>query len=154
MLRHRRFSGVSQAHVARLTLEVIRGQRITYELDLNDSTRNMRWLAIAILILTPLFVAEVKLYGQADKIAAATESVVVYPSIAVTVNKSIVLRLPKRATRVSVTQPQIAEAVVVAPDQILLNGKAVGTTSLVVWFETELRSNRRMRRATGFPRLP
>jgi Flp pilus assembly secretin CpaC len=114
----------------------------------------MRWLAIGILVLTSLFVAKVKLYGQADMIAAATESVVVYPSIAVTVNKSVVLRLPKRATRVSVTQPQIAEAVVVAPDQILLNGKAVGTTSLVVWFETELRSNRRMRRPTGFPRLP
>jgi len=96
---------------------------------------DMRRLTVAILVLTSLFVADVNLYGQADIIAAATESVVVYPSIAVTVNKSVVLRLPKRATRVSVTQPQIAEAVVVAPDQILINGKAVGTTSLVVWFE-------------------
>jgi Flp pilus assembly secretin CpaC len=51
------------------------------------------------------------------------------------VNKSIVLRLPKKASKVSVTQPQIAEAVVVAPDQIVINGKAVGTTSLVVWFD-------------------
>jgi Flp pilus assembly secretin CpaC len=48
------------------------------------------------------------------------------------------LRLPKRATRVSVTQPEIAEAVVVAPDQILINGKAVGATSLAVWFEDEI----------------
>ena len=93
----------------------------------------MRWLPIGVLALTLLFVAEAN--GQADIVAATTESVVVYPSIAVTVNKSIVLRLPKRATRVSVTQPEIAEAVVVAPDQILINGKAVGTTSLVVWFE-------------------
>jgi Flp pilus assembly secretin CpaC len=34
-----------------------------------------------------------------------------------------------------VTQPQIAEVVVDAPDEILINGKAVGATSLVVWLE-------------------
>jgi Flp pilus assembly secretin CpaC len=103
----------------------------------NGTTRNSRWLPVGILVLTSLFVAEVKLYGQADIGAADTESVVVYP-IAVTVNKAVVLRLPKRATRVSVTQPEIAEAVVVAPNQILINGKAVGATSLVVWFEDEI----------------
>ena len=99
-------------------------------------TRNLRWSPVGILVLTSLFVAEVKLYGQAYIGAVDTESVVVYP-IAVTVNKAVVLRLPKRATRVSVTQPAIAEALVVAPDQILINGKAVGATSLVVWFEDE-----------------
>ena len=103
----------------------------------NGRTKNLRWLPIGILVLTSLFVAEVKLYAQADIVAATAESVVVYP-IAVTVNKSVVLRLPKRATRVSITQPEIAEAVVVAPDQILINGKAVGSTSLVVWFEDEI----------------
>ena len=102
----------------------------------NGTTRNSRWLLVGVFVLTSLFVAQVKLYGQADVVATATESVVVYP-IAVTVNKSVVLRLPKRATRVSVTQPEIAEALVVAPDQILINGKAVGATSLVVWFEDE-----------------
>ena len=104
----------------------------------NGTTRNSRWSLVGIFVLTSLFVAEVKLYGQADIVAAATESVMVYPSIAVTVNKSVVLRLPKRAIRVSVTQPEIAEALVVAPDQILINGKAVGTTSLVVWFEDRI----------------
>jgi pilus assembly protein CpaC len=91
----------------------------------------MKRLAIGILAVASVFIAEVRLHARAEM----TESVVVYPSIAVTVNKSVVLRLPKNAKRVSVTQPQIAEAVVVAPDQILINGKAVGTTSLVVWFE-------------------
>ena len=92
-------------------------------------------LAIGLVALVSVFVAEVKLCARARAAAAAAESAVVYPSISVTVNKSVVLRVPKRASRVSVTQPQIAEAVVVAPDQILINGKAVGTTSLVVWFE-------------------
>jgi Flp pilus assembly secretin CpaC len=95
---------------------------------------NMKRLA-SVLALTSVFVAEVKLYADAETTTADAERVAVYPSISVTVNKSIVLRVPKRASRVSVTQPQIAEAVVVAPDQILINGKAVGATSLVVWFE-------------------
>ena len=100
----------------------------------NGSTINMKWLAVGILALTSVFVVEAKLYAHTETTAADTESVLVYPSITVTVNKSVVLRLPKKASRVSVTQPQIAEAVVVAPDQILINGKAVGATSLVVWF--------------------
>jgi Flp pilus assembly secretin CpaC len=96
---------------------------------------NMKRLAIGLLAVTTVFIAEVKVCAHAQATAEGTESLVVYPSVSVTVNKSVVLRVPKRASRVSVTQPQIAEAVVVAPDQILINGKAVGTTSLVVWFE-------------------
>jgi pilus assembly protein CpaC len=102
----------------------------------------MKRLAIGVLALTSLFGAEVKFCAHAQATEAGAESVVVYPSISVTVNKSVVLRVPKRASRVSVTQPQIAEAVVVAPDQILINGKAVGTTSLVVWFEENKTRNK------------
>jgi Flp pilus assembly secretin CpaC len=101
----------------------------------NGRPTNMKSLAIGILALTLVFVVDAKPYAHAETTAADAETVFVYPSITVTVNKSLVLRLPKKASRVSVTQPQIAEAVVVAADQILINGKAVGTTSLVVWFE-------------------
>ena len=54
-------------------------------------------------------------------------------------NKAIVVRLSRKATKVAVTQPQIAEVVVVAPDKLLINGKAVGATSLVVWYEQKTR---------------
>jgi len=101
----------------------------------NGGVISMKRLAIGLLAVAPILTAEVKLHARAKMAAADAESVAVYPSIAVTVNKSVVLRLPKEAKRVSVTQPQIAEAVVVAPDQILIHGKAVGTTSLMVWFE-------------------
>ena len=57
------------------------------------------------------------------------------PTITVTVNQSRVMRLEQKAKRVSVTQSEIAEVVVVAPNQILINGKTIGTTSLVVWDE-------------------
>src|SRR5882724_8109826 len=59
----------------------------------------------------------------------------VTPTISVTVNKSMVFRLAERAKRVSVSQPGVAEVVVVAPSQLLINGKAVGTTSLIVFNE-------------------
>src|ERR1044071_6294981 len=57
------------------------------------------------------------------------------PTISVTVNKSMVFRLADRAKRVSISQPDIADVVVVAPTQLLINGKAVGTTSLIVFNE-------------------
>jgi pilus assembly protein CpaC len=65
-------------------------------------------------------------------LAAAQE---VTPTISVTVNKSMVFRLAERAKRVSVSQPGVADVVVVAPSQLLINGKAVGTTSLIVFNE-------------------
>ena len=59
----------------------------------------------------------------------------VTPTVSVTVNKSMVFRLAERAKRVSVSQPDVADVVVVAPSQLLINGKAVGTTSLIVFNE-------------------
>jgi len=59
----------------------------------------------------------------------------VTPTITVTVNKSMVFRLAERAKRVSVSQPQIADVLVVAPSQLLINGKNVGTTSLIIFDE-------------------
>ena len=52
-----------------------------------------------------------------------------------TVNKAVVIRLPRKATKVAVSQPKIAAVEVVSPDTVLIHGKAVGATSLVIWFE-------------------
>ena len=94
----------------------------------------MKCFALSGLALMSFFLAEGSLHAR-EETAANAESVLVYPSIVVAVNKSVVIRLAKKVTRAAVTQPQIAEVVVVAPDQLLINGKAVGSTSLVVWFE-------------------
>ena len=56
--------------------------------------------------------------------------------IEVTIGKSQVLNLQEPFTRVSVTNPAIADVFVVTPNQILINGKAVGTTSLVAFYPT------------------
>ncbi len=57
------------------------------------------------------------------------------PAISVTVNKSMVFRLAERAKTVSMSQPKVADVVVVRPNQLLINGNAVGTTSLIVFNE-------------------
>jgi len=91
------------------------------------------------LTFISIFLAVGEMYAQSSTALDDAESVTVYPSIEVVVNKTIVVRLPRKATKVAVTQPQIAEVVVVAPDQLLINGKAVGATSLVVWYEQKSR---------------
>src|ERR1043166_888623 len=104
----------------------VRGARETRDMN----TYNL-WLTALIAVALAVFGGELR---AQQSMPEETDNVVVYDSIAVSVNKSLVIRLPRRAIRVSVTQPQIAEALVVAPDQILINGKAIGSTSLVVWF--------------------
>jgi len=99
----------------------------------------MRYAPLATLTFISIFLALGEMYAQSSTALDDAESVTVYPSIEVVVNKAIVVRLPRKATKVAVTQPQIAEVVVVAPDQLLINGKAVGATSLVVWYEQKSR---------------
>lgn len=55
------------------------------------------------------------------------------PSLEVTAGKSLVLDAPVRIARVAVADPALAETVAVSPRELLINGKAAGETSLVVW---------------------
>ena len=95
----------------------------------------MKYAPLATLTFISIFLAVGEMYAQSNTALDDAESVTVYPSIEVVVNKAIVVRLPRKATKVAVTQPKIAEVEVVAPDTLLIHGRAVGATSLVVWFE-------------------
>jgi len=53
------------------------------------------------------------------------------------VGRSLVLNSPARIKRISVADPNIADAIVVTPNQILINGKAPGGVSLVLWDEND-----------------
>jgi Flp pilus assembly secretin CpaC len=97
----------------------------------------MKSIILGILIIL-VFAGE--LGAQQATAPAGTENVLVYPSITVAVNKAVILHLPKNATKVAVTQPNIAEVVVVTPDTLLINGRAVGATSLVVWLDEKTKS--------------
>jgi pilus assembly protein CpaC len=53
--------------------------------------------------------------------------------LVVTVGKSLIIDSPLRIERISVANGDLAEAVAVRPNEILINGKAPGETSLIVW---------------------
>ena len=53
--------------------------------------------------------------------------------IALPVGKSVVLNTDAPIKRVSLTTPDIADVLVMAPQQVLIHGKAPGTISLFVW---------------------
>jgi pilus assembly protein CpaC len=53
------------------------------------------------------------------------------------VGRSLVITSPSRIKRVSLADPAIAEAIVVSPTQVLVNGKVPGGVSLLIWDETD-----------------
>jgi pilus assembly protein CpaC len=57
--------------------------------------------------------------------------------VAVTTGRSTVVGTDFDVTRIAVTNPAIADATVVKPREILVDGKAPGTVSLIVWGATE-----------------
>jgi pilus assembly protein CpaC len=52
------------------------------------------------------------------------------------VGRSLVITSPNRIKRVSLADPTIAEAVVVSPTQVVINGKTPGGVSLILWDES------------------
>jgi pilus assembly protein CpaC len=73
-------------------------------------------------------------------VPAATSADTVTPGAAplrVMVGKSLLINTTDRLRRVSVTDPAVADALVVTPTQILINGLAPGEISLLIWDEAE-----------------
>jgi pilus assembly protein CpaC len=60
-----------------------------------------------------------------------------FPKVSLTAGRSTVVITDFDVTRIAVTNPDVADAVVVRPREILVDGKAAGTISLIVWGGTE-----------------
>lgn len=56
-----------------------------------------------------------------------------FPRLSLTAGRSRVVTVDFDVTRFAVTNPAVADAVVVAPREVLVDGKGAGTTSLIVW---------------------
>jgi pilus assembly protein CpaC len=72
--------------------------------------------------------------------ATASPAPVAAPSAAplrVMVGKSLLINTTERLKRVSVTDPAVADAIVVTPTQILVHGRSPGEVSLLIWDELE-----------------
>ena len=64
-----------------------------------------------------------------------------FSDLNVTVNKSLIVEHPAGIRRVSITNPEIAEAVAVSSLELLVNGKSPGHTSLILWDTKGVRSS-------------
>src|SRR6266852_3324786 len=53
--------------------------------------------------------------------------------IAMTVGKSVILDHPDEIARISIANPDIADAVAVSTKEVLVNAKAPGVTTMVIW---------------------
>ena len=93
--------------------------------------RRYRWAMLSFLLVA----LGSAFFGLDHGVALAAEPALL--RLEVTIGKSQVLNLQEPFSRVSVTNPAIADVFVVTPNQILINGKAVGTTSLVVFYPSK-----------------
>ncbi len=69
----------------------------------------------------------------ATVMAAAPAEVVDPSTVRLLVGRSAVLDVGTPVSRVSLTSPDVADALVTSPTQLLINGKAPGTISMFVW---------------------
>jgi pilus assembly protein CpaC len=84
-------------------------------------------LSLAVIcVLFPMITAAAD-YGQAE--ISSAKKLDLY------VGKSIVLRSAARVKRVSIAAPEIADFVLISPNEIYLTGKAAGSTNLTLWKE-------------------
>jgi pilus assembly protein CpaC len=77
--------------------------------------------------------AAVLLAAPATGRAAAQNAPPAIPRIVMTAGRSSVLPSDFPITRIAVTNPDVADAVVVQPREVLIHGKAPGTVSLIIW---------------------
>jgi pilus assembly protein CpaC len=57
--------------------------------------------------------------------------------IAISTGQSRIIRTPWPATRVSVTDPTVADVEILAPDQVMVMGKKPGATDVMIWNDKE-----------------
>jgi pilus assembly protein CpaC len=69
--------------------------------------------------------------------AAAVSAQERIPQVSLTAGRSTIVTTTFDVTRIAITNPAIADAVVVKPREVLVDGKAPGTITLMVWGATE-----------------
>jgi pilus assembly protein CpaC len=87
-------------------------------------------LILASLILV---LANSVIYAQENSYKASFKQNTEPVAVNVLVGQSRVINFDKPVGRFSVSNPDIAEAVLVTPDQVLVNGKAFGQVNFIAW---------------------
>jgi pilus assembly protein CpaC len=90
-------------------------------------------IALVVASSSPALLAHQTPAPAQERALPAPEPAVDYPKVKITAGRSTVMSTDFDITRIAITNPAIADAVVVQPREILIDGKAPGTVSLIVW---------------------
>ena len=90
-------------------------------------------------MLAPLGAAEAPAAAQDAGAVQQAAAAGQFPRVSLTTGRSTILTTDFDITRIALTNPAVADAVVVRPREILVDGKAPGTISLIVWGAAEQR---------------
>jgi pilus assembly protein CpaC len=89
--------------------------------------------ALAILLLVIMVLPPAVLAGQVAARAADAVGPSQTEQVDLLVGRSTIIRMDRPITRVSLSTPDIADALVTTPYELLVHGKTPGTISLLVW---------------------
>jgi pilus assembly protein CpaC len=84
---------------------------------------NVMILLLALCLFAPGWLSPASAQAQPEQL----------PRISVTAGRSTIVETTYDVTRIAVTNPAVADAVVVKPREILVDGKTAGTVSLIIW---------------------
>ncbi|HEY6357404.1 MAG TPA: pilus assembly protein N-terminal domain-containing protein [Vicinamibacterales bacterium] len=102
-------------------------------------TRLKRLTPVAAMALAGVLAAPVGLNGQAAQQpapAGVVQGQSGFERIIVAAGRSLVLTMPFDIKKIAITNPEVADATGVSPRELLIDGKAAGTISLIVWGES------------------
>src|SRR4051812_32854512 len=109
-------------------------------------TRVTRFTLIAaLLMIVPLSAQQVQQVAALSSTDVAGAPAVVLPvaapsipALLVVAGGSTVVKTDFPVTRIAVTNPDVADATVIDPKQVLVDGKNSGSISLIVWGQQEM----------------
>jgi pilus assembly protein CpaC len=89
--------------------------------------KTLRRLAIFVLMVMPPAFSSSRVVAAGEPVITGTEQILLL------VGRSAVVRTDRAIQRVSLSTPEIADALVTSPRELLVHGKTPGTISLLVW---------------------
>src|SRR6187397_2927037 len=106
--------------------------------------RRTRLARVSGLALTLVLAGQCQLPTSAQQLPAGTAAQPApapahpqYDRVRVTAGRSTIVATDFTVTRIAVTNPDIADAVVVQPREVLVDGKKPGTVSLILWSSSD-----------------
>jgi pilus assembly protein CpaC len=86
-----------------------------------------------LLLKSGVFVSVLIFLGTGNASASASTETYVPEQISLTIGRSSVIESPVSVKRISIVNPEIADAISLSPKQIYLTGKKPGVTTLTIW---------------------